>query len=138
MRLSLLTTAVLPLLAAAQSTSSSTTTITSTATLTRTITVSEVVASVYSTYPTYNSTTSASGPTGASVSYTTGTGTGASPIVSATSTSTLPANFMGAASSLSGYWAGSAGLVVCAVAAMLGIIWALKSGRWEFGGVGSG
>ncbi|KAG4427347.1 hypothetical protein IFR05_017170 [Cadophora sp. M221] len=121
MRFSLLTTALLPLLASAQySTSASTTTITSTATLTKTITVSEVVASVYSTYPTYNSTTSASGPTVASASYTTATGTGGvSPIVSATPSNTLPANFMGAASSLNAYWAGSAGLVACAVAAML-------------------
>lgn len=121
MRLSLLTTAILPFLAAAQySTSSSMTTVTSTATLTKTITVSEVVASVYSTYPTYNSTISASGPTVASASYTVATGTGgASPIVSATPTNTLPTNFMGDASSLNGYWAGSAGLVVCAVVAML-------------------
>lgn len=105
---------LLPLLAVAQS-SSSTTTLTSTATLTRTITVSQVVASVTSTYPAYNSTTTA-GPTAA------GNGAGttsASSSSTAKASSTIPANFMGAASSLNSMYAGSAGIVVMIAAALL-------------------
>ena len=84
--------------------------------MTRTITVSQVVASVTSTYPAYNSTT---------VAGATAVGTGASTTeasgVSSTAkaTSTIPSNFMGAASSLNGMYAGSAGLVVMVAAALL-------------------
>jgi len=108
---------LLPLLAVAQSSGSSTTTVTSTATMTRTITVSQVVASVTSTYPAHNSTTIA-GPTAVGTGAST-TAEASGVTTSAKATSTIPANFMGAASSLNGMYAGSAGLVVMIAAAML-------------------
>lgn len=105
MRFSTLSTFVLlPLLALAED--SSTTTITSTQTLTKTITVSEVTASVYSTYA-LNSTTSAFSPTASSGK------------PAAATTTSLPANYMGAASSLNGMYAGSAGILVMIAAALL-------------------
>jgi len=106
MRIATLATALLlPLLAIAD-TSSSTTTITSTATLTKTITVSQVYA-VTSTFA-LNSTTSAAGATGGTVV-----------AASATPSNTIPANFMGAASSLNGMYAGSASVMVMIAAALL-------------------
>jgi hypothetical protein len=107
MRVSSLATALLlPLLAIADTTSS-TTTITSTATLTKTITVSQVVA-VTSTYPNSTTIAHATGATGGTVSST-----------SASATKTLPANYMGAASSLNGAYAGSAAMLVMIAAALL-------------------
>jgi hypothetical protein len=101
---SLVTALLLPLLAIADTTS--TTTITSTATLTKTITVSQVYA-VTSTYAT-NSTTSTT-PTGA---------TYLSASASAP-TKSIPANYMGAASSLNGMYAGGASVLVMIAAALL-------------------
>ena len=108
MRISSLATALLlPLLAIADTTSS-TTTITSTATLTKTITVSQVY-SVTSTYANNSTTVAAS----------TGT-THLTTSPSATSTTkTLPANYMGAASSLNGMYAGSASVLIMIAAALL-------------------
>jgi hypothetical protein len=103
MRFSSLATALLlPLLAIADSTTS-TTTITSTATLTKTITVSQVY-SVTSTYAS-NSTTA----------------TGAPLLSSSASapTKSIPANYMGAASSLNGMYAGGASVLVMIAAALL-------------------
>jgi hypothetical protein len=97
-----------PLLALAQS-SGSTTTLTSTSTMTKTLTVSQVVASVTSTLS--NNTTTSVGPTAVSASVT--------PVTSTQPTSTIPANFMGAGSSLNGAYAGGAGLVVMIAAALL-------------------
>jgi hypothetical protein len=103
MRISSLATALLlPLLAIADTTSS-TTTITSTATLTKTITVQKVYA-VTSTYA--NSTTAM-------------TATGATYLASASPTNTHPANYMGAASSLNGMYAGGASVLVMIAAALL-------------------
>ncbi|KAH6665550.1 hypothetical protein B0J14DRAFT_233706 [Halenospora varia] len=106
---------LLPLLAIAEDSTSSTLTLTSTATMTKTITVSEVVASVTSTYKSHNSTTSA-GPTAAGTGVKT---TGTSSLVAASATSTLPSNFMGAAPSLNGMYAGGAGVLVMIAAALL-------------------
>ena len=106
MRFSSLATALLlPLLAIADTTSS-TTTITSTATLTKTITVSQVY-SVTSTYANNSTSTAATGATYLTTS------------PSATPTKTLPANYMGAASSLNGMYAGGASLVLMVAAALL-------------------
>jgi hypothetical protein len=108
MRFSSLATALLlPLLAIAETTSS-TTTITSTATLTKTITVSQVY-SVTSTYAS-NSTTA-----------TTTTATGATLLSASASapTKSIPANYMGAASSLNGMYAGGASVLVMIAAALL-------------------
>jgi hypothetical protein len=107
MRFSSLATALLlPLLAIAETTS--TTTITSTATLTKTITVSQVY-SVTSTYAS-NSTTA-----------TTTTATGATHLSASASapTKSIPANYMGAASSLNGMYAGGASVLVMIAAALL-------------------
>jgi hypothetical protein len=105
MRISSLATALLlPLLVIADTTAS-TTTITSTATLTKTITVSKVHA-VTSTYGT-NSTTAMT------------TATGATYLASASPTNTLPSNYMGAASSLNGMYAGGASVLVMLAAALL-------------------
>jgi len=107
MRISSLATALLlPLLAIADTTSS-TTTITSTATLTKTITVSQVY-SVTSTYANNSTAVAATGTTHLTTS------------PSATSTTkTLPANYMGAASSLNGMYAGGASVLVMIAAALL-------------------
>ena len=106
MRISSLATALLlPLLAIAETTS--TTTITSTATLTKTITVSRVY-SVTSTYAS-NSTTATTTTTGAT-------------LLSASAsapTKSIPANYMGAASSLNGMYAGGASVLVMIAAALL-------------------
>jgi hypothetical protein len=105
MRFSSLATALLlPLLAIAETTS--TTTITSTATLTKTITVSQVY-SVTSTYAS-NSTTAT-------------TTTGATHLSASASapTKSIPANYMGAASSLNGMYAGGASVLVMIAAALL-------------------
>jgi hypothetical protein len=106
MRIATLASALLlPLLAIADTTSS-TTTITSTATLTKTITVSQVYA-VTSTFA-HNSTTTAAGATGGTVLST-----------SVSASKTLPANYMGAASSLNGMYAGGASVLVMIAAALL-------------------
>lgn len=85
--------------------------VTSTAYLTKTITVSEVVTSVYATYPSYNTTVPTNGPTVVNKYVPSGTAPGAP-------ANTLP-GFTSAANSLSGSWVGGAGLVACAVAMML-------------------
>jgi hypothetical protein len=104
MRISSLATALLlPLLAIADTTSS-TTTITSTATLTKTITVSKVHA-ITSTYANYTTAST--------------TATGATYLASASPTHTLPSNYMGAASSLNGMYAGGASVLVMIAAALL-------------------
>jgi hypothetical protein len=113
MRFSTLSFALLPLLALAEDT----TTLTSTATMTRTVTVSEVVASVTSTYG-MNTTSTFAYATGASTSVIVGTTSSIAPAESATSTGS-PENFMGAASSLNGMYAGGAGLFVMIAAALL-------------------
>ncbi|KAH8748938.1 hypothetical protein BGZ57DRAFT_935136 [Hyaloscypha finlandica] len=106
MRFSSLATALLlPLLAIAETTS--TTTITSTATLTKTITVSRVY-SVTSTYASNSTTatTTTTGPTLLSAS-------------ASAPTKSIPANYMGAASSLNGMYAGGASVLVMIAAALL-------------------
>jgi len=81
--------------------------------MTKTITVSQVVASVTSTYAAHNSTTA--GPTAG-----TGSQTVAPTVLSSTTpSSTIPANFMGAASSLNSMYAGGAGVLVMVAAALL-------------------
>ncbi|KAJ5040391.1 uncharacterized protein L3040_006047 [Drepanopeziza brunnea f. sp. 'multigermtubi'] len=140
MRLTLLAAALAPLLAAADTYPAAppTATIVSTARFTKTITVSEVVASVYLTRPASSNTSpdvasttvstrpsstivsSAISSTTASNVYVNIATGGATPTGYTGSPATpLPPNFVGAASSLSGMWAGGAGLMACAVAMML-------------------
>jgi hypothetical protein len=92
----------------------STTTFTSTATSTRTITVSEVVASVTSTYSSYN--TSVIAPT--SVGTIVATGTGKLPGYTSAS-SAVPSNFANAAPAVQAGGIGAMGLFVMAAVAML-------------------
>ncbi|KAM3084026.1 hypothetical protein ACMFMG_001867 [Clarireedia jacksonii] len=92
----------------------STTTFTSTSTQTRTITVSEVVASVTSTFSSYN--TSVVAPT--SVGTTVATGTGKLPS-SAAPSSAVPSNFVAAAPTVQAGGVGIMGLFAMAVVAML-------------------
>jgi len=106
---------LLPLLAIAET--SSTTTLTSTATLTKTVTVSQVVASVTSTYAAHNSTTA--GPTAIGTGSSGNAGAPTQLSTSSTPSSTIPSNFMGAASSLNSMYAGSAGVMVMIAMALL-------------------
>jgi hypothetical protein len=113
MHLPTLTAALLlPFLVMADSTT------TSTSTMTKTITVLQVVATETMTYHNATSTYASVGTTSAykPTADLAGTGTGAS---SSSSSPSIPANYMGAASSLSSRHVGGAALVAMAIAAML-------------------
>lgn len=114
MRFSTLLSLALPLLVAAES---STTTYTSTQTQTKTITISEVVASVTSTYSVPHNTSSIVG----TASYYTSI-TSSAPTTTAASgpaPTKLPADVAGSASSINAMYAGSAGMLVMLAAALL-------------------
>ncbi|KAG9247400.1 hypothetical protein BJ878DRAFT_477428 [Calycina marina] len=122
MRFSALASFALPLLAAAQS---STTTYTSTATQTKTITVSQIVASVTSTYSVPQNSSSVGTSSVGTTSYYTSlpiSVTGASPTVTESTgatTTSLPVDVSSSASSVNSMFAGSAAVVLMLAATLL-------------------